>query len=235
MKIKHTFILLLLAVGTLSAQTKEFDQLLKNNVSSTGVVNYKNIISNISTLDNYLAYLEKTTPQSSWSANKAKAFWMNAYNAYTIKLITDNYPTKSIMNIKKNGKNAWDIPFAKVGGKTYTLNQIEHDILRAKYPDPRIHVGVNCASYSCPPLANYAFTESNVDSSLEKLMKNFVNDPNRNMITEKKLKLSKIFEWYKGDFIKQGSLVEYISKYSNSPVDKKAKVQYLEYIWSLNE
>ena len=157
-------LLLLIIVLTFSqgyAQTSIFNDLLQKNVTEDGIVDYKSLKENEAKLDSYITYLEKTSPEKSWSENKQKAFWINAYNAYTVKLILENYPLKSIMNIKKKGKDAWNIPFAKVGNKTYTLNHIEHEILRKNFNDPRIHVGVNCASGSCPQLGNFAFTEQN--------------------------------------------------------------------------
>lgn len=221
-------------VSTMSfAQQAEFDKLLKNNITQDGVVNYKGILKEKESLDTYIEYLKNTNPEKSWSDNKTKAFWINAYNAYTIDLILEHYPISSIMKIN-NGK-AWDMKIAEVGGEIYTLNQIEHEQLRAVYKDPRIHVGVNCASFSCPPLANYAFTESNVEVKLEELMKKFVNDPNRNILTPKKVSLSKIFEWYRGDFTTEGKLIDYIKKYTSIEVSKKTKVRFLEYNWNLNE
>ena len=216
------------------AQTNEYSNLLKKYVDTKGNVNYKGFKTDETKLQTYLNYLASTEPQKSWPATKAKAFWANAYNAYTIKLILDNYPLKSIMSIKKKGKNAWEIPFAKVGGKIYTLNQIEHEILRKKYSDPKIHVAVNCASGSCPQLPNYAFTEANYESKTDVLMKKFINDTKRNKISEDKIQLSKIFEWFKEDFTKKSSLVDYLNKYSNTKINSNAKIKYLEYDWSLN-
>ena len=136
--------------------------------------------------------------------------------------------------INYDGKTAWKTPFVKVGGKTYTLDHVEHEILRKKFKDPRIHVGVNCASGSCPKLGNLAFTEDNVDSELERLMKDFINDPTRNKLSTKKVEISEIFNWFKGDFTADGSVIDYINKYANKPVNKKAKIKYLTYDWSLN-
>ena len=225
--------LFLVAFNT-NVQTENYNVLLQKHVDKKGNVDYKNLKTEVSKLTEYLSFLAKTTPQKSWSANKTKAFWINAYNAYTLKIILDNYPTKSIMKIKKKGKDAWNIPFAKVGGKNYTLNHIEHEILRKDFNDPRIHVGVNCASVSCPQLGNFAFTESNIESELERLMKLFINDTSRNIITEKKIQISKIFDWFKGDFIKNGSVIDYFNKYSDIKINKKAKIRYLEYNWNLN-
>lgn len=235
MKIKIAAIVFLLMSVSLFSQVEVFDALLKKNVTNEGVVDYKNILKNKEKLDVYVHYLAKTSPEYSWSDNQKKAFWINAYNAYTIQIILENYPLTSILKINSKGKDAWHQDFAIVGGEKYTLNQIEHEILRKEFSDPRIHVGVNCASFSCPPILNKAFTEKNVEVELERLMKNFVNDPNRNLITEKKITLSKIFEWYQDDFTKKGNLVSYISNYSKIPISKKAKVRYMEYNWNLNE
>lgn len=235
MKNIKIFILLLLISNVGVAQTETYDALLKKYVNEAGNVNYKGLKTEEGKLDAYLTYLANTNPSKSWSAAKVKAFWSNAYNAYTLKLILENYPLKSIMKVRKKGKDAWNIPFAKVGGKTYTLNYIEHEILRKNYKDPKIHVAVNCASGSCPQLANFAFTEANYEAETEKLMKKFINDPKRNELTEKKVKISKLFSWYKGDFTRDSKLIEFINKYSDIKINKKVKVRFLEYDWSLNE
>ena len=232
---KIVFILSIFLSVSVIAQTSTFNTLLNKHVDTKGNVNYKALKKNEATLDSYLAYLNQTTPSSSWSKNKQKALWINAYNAYTIKLILENYPLKSITKIKKKGKNAWKIPFAKVGGKTYTLDHIEHNILRKKLFDPRIHVGVNCASGSCPKLHNKAFTAKNVDSELESLMKQFINDSKRNKLNKKKtIHISEIFNWFKGDFTKEGSIVDYINKYADEKVASDAKIHHLPYDWNLN-
>lgn len=234
MKPLFTFSMLLLFVFTIQAQTETYNDLLQKHVDNKGNVDYKSFKSDASKLATYITYLEKTTPNKDWSANKTKAFWINAYNAYTLKLILENYPLKSILKIKKKGKDAWNIPFAVVGGKKYTLNTIEHEILRKDFNDPRIHVGVNCASGSCPQLGNFAFTEANIENELERLMKLFINDSTRNKITQKKIQISKIFDWFRGDFTKEGSLIDYLNRYSTTKINKKAKIRHLEYDWSLN-
>lgn len=218
----------------INAQSSIFNDLLQKHVSKTGVVDYKAFKTDATTLDSYISYLEKTSPASSWSENKQKAFWINAYNAYTIKLILENYPLKSIIDIKKDGKTAWKIPFAKVGGSTYTLDHIEHEILRKNLFDPRIHVGVNCASGSCPKLANTAFTEKNIEATLHTLMKEFINDSFRNKLTKKKVQISSIFDWFEDDFTRNSSVIDYLNKYSETAINSNAKISYLKYNWSLN-
>ena len=225
----------ILSVVAIQAQSSDFNSLLQENVDKQGNVDYKSLKNNEADLDLYLNYLRKTTPSKEWSKNKEKAFWINVYNAYTIKIILTNYPLKSITNIKNDGKTAWKTPFAKVGGKTYTLDHIEHEILRKKFNDARIHVGVNCASISCPKLGNIAFTENNIESELERLMKEFINDTTKNKISQKKIIISEIFNWFPNDFTKEGSLIDYINKYSEITVNEKAQIKYLTYDWSLNK
>ena len=215
-----------------NAQTAIFNDLLQEHVTADGFVDYTSF--NKEKLERYLSYLERTSPEVTWSENKQKAFWINAYNAYTIKKILEYDALISIVNIKENNQTAWKIPFAKVGGKTYTLDYIEHEILRKNLFDPRIHVGVNCASNSCPKLGNIAFTEENIEATLENLMKAFINDSTKNKITKNKLQISSIFDWFQEDFIKNGTVIEYLNTYSKTTINKKIAIHYLKYDWSLN-
>ena len=229
-----TFICMLSFVA-IQAQTSIFDSLLQKNVDKTGRVDYQSLKNNETLLDNYLAYIQNNEPTKDWSSNKKKAFWINTYNAYTIKIILNNYPLKSIRDIKIDGKTAWKIPFVKVGQKRYTLDQIEHKILRKKFNDPRIHVGINCASVSCPRLWDFAFTEDNIASSLDNLMKEFINDTTRNKISKKNVALSEIFNWFSKDFIKNGTIINYLNTYAAIKISEKASIKYLTYDWSLNK
>ena len=229
-----TFICMLSFVA-IQAQTSIFDSLLQKNVDKTGRVDYQSLKNNETLLDNYLAYIQNNEPTKDWSSNKKKAFWINTYNAYTIKIILNNYPLKSIRDIKIDGKTAWKIPFVKVGQKRYTLDQIEHKILRKKFNDSRIHVGINCASVSCPRLWNFAFTEDNIAYSLDNLMKEFINDTTRNKISKKNVALSEIFNWFSKDFIKNGTIISYLNTYAAIKISEKASIKYLTYDWSLNK
>ncbi len=235
---KKLLIILLTVTASVNieAQTNEvFDALLKTYVTPDGKLDYKGLRKNKAVLDIYLNQLEETIPSKKWSSKRAKAFWMNAYNAYSIKLIIDSYPLKKLTDIKIKGKNAWKIPFAKVGKKTYSLDYIEHKILRRWHDDPRIHVGINAGSVSGPRFPNYAFTAKNIESKLESLMKEFINDSSKNKISLTSVEVSKIFEWYQEDFTSVNSLVDYINKYSNTKVNDNATVSYLTYDWTLNE
>ncbi len=205
-----------------------FDKLLAAYISSTGVVNYKALKADEKKLDEYLALLAKSTPGKGWSSNDGLAYWLNAYNAFTLKLILKNYPVKSIQDINK-GK-PWDLNFITLAGKSYTLNDIENKVIRPVYKDARIHFAINCAAISCPPLAAKAFTGDNVNSLLESRTKTFINS-SANSITKNAVKVSKIFDWYKEDF---GNLVTYLNKYSKQTIAANATVAYTEYNWNLN-
>ena len=233
--IKISTFICMLSFVAIQAQTSIFDSLLQKNVDKTGRVDYQSLKNNETLLDNYLAYIQNNEPTKDWSLNKKKAFWINTYNAYTIKIILNNYPLKSIRDIKIDGKTAWKIPFVKVGQKRYTLDQIEHKILRKKFNDPRIHVGINCASVSCPRLWNFAFTEDNIASSLDNLMKEFINNTTRNKISKNNLEISEIFNWFSKDFMKNGTIINYLNTYAAIKISEKASIKYLTYDWSLNK
>ena len=166
---------------------------------------------------------------SNWSKDEKLAFWINAYNAYTIKLINDNWPLKSIKDIE----NPWTGNLYPVGGEFVSLNDIEHKVLR-KMQEPRVHFAIVCASYSCPKLLNEAYTADKIESQLSAQTKSFVNDTKRNKITASKAELSEIFNWFKSDFTANGTLIEFINKYSTVQINKDAKISHLTYDWSLN-
>jgi hypothetical protein len=175
-----------------------------------------------------------STSISSLSTTELMAFWINTYNAFTIRLIVENYPVASIQDLSFNGNTAWDYPFILIHGNRYTLNQIEHDILRKQFFNPRIHFVLNCAAISCPRLMNFAITPENLNETMENATKEFIGNKNRNRITTVKLELSKIFDWYREDFEKEGSLVQFIQKYTPVKIDKSVQITFREYDWGLN-
>jgi hypothetical protein len=213
--------------------------LLKKHVDAQGFVNYKGFIKDSVQFNKYLALLSANHPSDKWSRDEQMAFWINAYNAFTVKLIVDNYPVASIKDIKRGipfVNTVWDVKFIKIGDQTYDLNNIEHGILRKNFKDPRIHAAVNCASYSCPKLWGEAFVASKLERQLEESMKAFVNDPLRNRVSADKAELSMIFSWYSGDFkATDASIRNYINRYANTKLTPKGKISHLSYDWSLNE
>ena len=214
---------------------ESLNNFLKSYVSSSGKVNYASIKKHKSELNDIIKEFEKQNPKSSWTNNQKLAFWINVYNIYTIKLVTDGYPTTSIT--KLNGGKPWDKKFIKISGKTYSLDNVENAVIRKQFSEPRIHFALNCASESCPILLNVAYTSGNLDSKLTSQTKKFLNDTSKNKFEKKSAKISKIFDWYKKDFTKGGSSVlKFINSYQSNQLDlKKTKVEYLEYSWDLND
>lgn len=241
-----------------------FDTILNNAVIEKGAqtaVDYDFLYNNPDPLNHYLATLEAVSENEfdSWNKNDQMAFLINAYNAFTLKLILNNYPDiKSIRDLGGFFFNSpWDIEFFSLLGEKTNLDHIEHGILRKKYNDPRIHFAVNCASKGCPALQKKAFVGDILDEQLQSATKQFLRDPERNrFIKEKKrLEISSIFKWFSGDFTKKGSVQNFIAPYiSDDPEvqeylkDKAGTggiggtlnknsiyIKYLEYDWSLNK
>lgn len=216
--------------STLSVSHLAFDQLLQKHVSEAGRVNYKGLKAEKAKLDAYCQVLSENPVQDSWTREEKMAYWINAYNAFTLKLIVDNYPTKSILNF--DGGKTWDVRRIKIGDKKYSLNNLENDILRPNFKDPRIHFAINCAAKSCPPLWNHAYTAKNLESTLAARTRAFINDPQYNRITANKAQVSRIFEWYAVDF---GDLKKFLNQYSKTTLKNSATVEYEPYNWDLNE
>jgi hypothetical protein len=219
-----------------------WNTLLKKNVSSSGKVNYKAFVTDSVKLNTYLKLLSGYRPnEKTWTTSEQKTFWINAYNAFTVKLIVDNYPVKSINEVVTKMKittktSPWDIKFIKIGNISYSLNNIEHEKLRKAFGDARFHFVLVCAAKSCPILLNEAYTADKLEMQLEKQTKLFLNDNVKNNISSNALKISKIFEWYADDFKSNNSnLIDFINKYVAVKINPKASISYLEYSWDLNQ
>ncbi len=217
-----------------------FDALLKKHVSTKGIVNYAGILKEKAKLDEYLNLLSTNPPAATWSSNQKLAFWINAYNAYTIDLVLQ-YAPKKIASIKDIGdkikipfvNTPWDVKFIQIGKEKYTLNDIEHSIIRKQFAEPRIHFALVCAAKSCPPLRNEAFTAEKLNAQLTDQAKIFINDPSKNAVSENKLEISSIFDWYATDF-KGKSMQEYLNQYAITKTQTNTRISYKKYDWALN-
>lgn len=215
-----------------------WDELLQAYVTDDGIVDYNGFIKEKAKFETYLQLLSNNPPQRSWKRTEQLAYWINAYNAFTVKLIVDHHPVKSIKDIKRGVpfvNTVWDIKFIEIGGSKYDLNKIEHGILRKRFKEPRIHFAVNCASASCPPLLNHAFTGDKLYAQLNQQAKSFLSDTSKNKFSDNNMQLSKIFKWFKKDFTKKESLKEFLAKYAPASFNKNAKISYLKYDWRLND
>ena len=207
-----------------------WNKLLQKHVSKEGIVNYKGFKNERKKLSIYINELSGNMPKDDWLKEEKLAYWINAYNAFTVDLILRNYPLKTIKDIKQ----PWNQRLWKLGNKWYNLDEIEHKILR-KMDEPRIHFAINCASFSCPPLLNEAFTPEKLENQLTQVTKVFLADTQRNIITPNKIEISKIFKWFAKDFKQNGSLIDFLNQYSSIKINANAKKNYKDYNWDLNE
>ncbi len=207
-----------------------WDELLKEHVSAKGKVDYQGIKSNKDHLDQYLAKLSQEPVQSGWTRNEKLAYWINAYNAFTVELIINNLPLESIREIQE----PWDKKFIRLGDDSYSLNQIEHEIIRPQFREPRIHFAVVCAAVSCPKLRNEAFQANKLDQQLTDQARYFINESGKNRISPNQIEVSQLFKWYGEDFTGSGTLIDYLNQYSHQKINKDASITFGEYDWSLN-
>lgn len=178
-----------------------------------------------------------------WSRPQRIAFWINAYNAFTVRLILDYYPVTSIRKIGWLPLAAFRerfIPMPGIKGRNISLNDIEHDTLRASFQEPRIHFALVCASRSCPPLRDEAYRGADLDRQLNEQARAFLNDPSRNRVDAagKVLYLSAIFDWFESDFESAaGSVPAYVARYVDfgGAEASSFRVEHLTYDWALNE
>lgn len=262
--------------GSENREFQEFDQsyaaynALLSRYVSEGKVNYKGFIESRSELETFLQSMGAVDPEEleTWSEQEKLAFWINAYNAFTIKAIIDNYPIKrsfsligifyapsnSILQIK----GVWDKLQYRVAGRLITLGDIEHEILRKDFNEPRIHMAIVCASISCPDLVNEAYTGDKIEEQLKEASVRFVNNPDKGAFVDKedgRVKVSRIFKWFGEDFTKNygkpvrfrdeslvnNSVLNFVSEYLVSDNQKGFKDKgdfkfgYLKYDWNLND
>jgi len=251
-KIKILTIILILCFSK-SAFAFEHTHKLLNEVLKTHVVvkqfqsfvNYKKLKKKPETLEKYLRILSavKQKEFNSFSKDQRLAFLINAYNAFTLKIIIDNYPVKSIIDIGSLFKSTWKKKFFILLEKESHLDNIEHNLIRKNFNEPRIHFAVNCASIGCPSLLNAAFEARKLDTQLEASAKNFLSNEKKNYFKNKKLKISKIFKWYGEDFVKKfGSVEKFIAPYlsknkreQKNIANKKYPLGWTDYDWKLND
>jgi hypothetical protein len=198
-------------------------------ISEDGMIDYKELKKNKLALDQTLQLFVAKPPKEDWHRNEKLAYWLNVYNLQLIKLITENYPVKSILDLY--GGKVWQVKCIKIGDRSYCLDEIEHDIIRQELKEPRIHFALYSGAMSSPPLLNEAFTPANMNANFEKLTKRFISSKN-NVITDNKVELSMLFDWYKADF---KALIPFINKYSKTQVRPNAEITYLDFDWRLRE
>lgn len=219
-----------------------FDGILKRYVSKDGLVNYKELKED-KEFNRYIEYLSTADTDKLPSNDHRLAFWINAYNAFVLKGVIDEYPIKSVLDV------GW-LPHSFFIRKTFktkhgniTLRELENKKLREVFQEPRVHFAINCASMSCPKLLTETYKADKLEQQFEMQASSFINDKSKNYLDKENriLSLSSIFKWYKDDFIQNGEKIEaYIARYLN-PDDAEfirnntVAIKYLDYNWGLNE
>ncbi len=245
---------------------REYASVLGRFVDSRGMVDYRSMQADRGGLDSSVKALGNLGYKQfeSWSEQKRIALWLNAYNALTLKAIIDNYPIKagflSSLVYPRNSirqiDGVWDKLEFSILGQPYTLDEIEHEILRERFAEPRIHMALVCAAMGCPPLRDEPYFGSRLDSQLKDQTLRFLANPEKFRIdrNEGKVYLSAIFEWFGEDFLSafpgtgpldkfdstQNAVLNFIAAQldtgqRNYIATGNYKIESLKYDWSLNE
>jgi len=217
-----------------------FNKVLEKYVRSQGaqtLVDYQGLKESPESLNGYLNNIGSVTESEyqNFSADQRLAFLINAYNAYTLKLMRDNWPVDSIKDLGSFFSSPWKKEIFPLLGKKRSLDWIEHDTMRRRFDEPRIHFAVNCASLGCPPLRAEAFEASKLDVQLDEQARIFLNDRNENRIEGNTIKLSKIFDWYGKDFAtNEKELVGVLNQWRDQKFPENSKIEFLDYGWDAN-
>lgn len=246
------------AQGSVPAAQVSFDQThaLWTSVLTVHVTgdrcDYAGLKKDRAVLDRYLSQIHAVKPDqlASWTREQQFAFWINTYNAHVVDLVLSEYPVESIKDIGGLLSSVWKksfiaMPALHPSGKPgkLSLDEIEHQILRPRFKDARVHAAINCASLSCPPLRNEAFVAERLAEQLDNQVRKWLADPTRNRFDEAKSRaeVSEIFDWFEDDFVRDGgSVVGWIAKYAppsqSTWLSKgKVKLSFLDYSWKLND
>ncbi len=252
-----------------SPQSLNFDYtlysgILKAYVDDSGMVNYKQLKANRTNLDTFVQAMADLDPKqlAKWDEQTRLAFYINAYNALTLKAIIDNYPIKaSWLKSRVYPKNSirqipgvWKKIKFGVAGQQVTLDHIEHKILRKKFHEPRIHMALVCAAMGCPPLRNEPYLPAKLDVQLSDQSRRFLKPPEKFRLVDNTLYLSPIFKWFGKDFVADygsdkafegygqpaAAVLSFISENVGPDVRERLKqlrlkLKYSDYDWSLNE
>jgi hypothetical protein len=223
-------------------------------------VDYQTLAEDRAALDDIAGELAAVPPESELAmpAHDRMAFWINAYNLFTLRVIVDHYPIRGSWfslaprNSIRQIDGVWTKLEWRAAGRTITLDGIEHGLLRPEFGDARVHMAINCASKSCPPLRPEPYLGADLDRQLDEAARGYLASPEGSRVEGGRLLLSRIFEWYGSDFLKQYASVPsdadaaadrgirgFVERYG--PADAAAaakagaKIKFLDYDWTLND
>lgn len=262
-----------LSLGTAAAEAvtqafgyDDYAMVLRIYVDDRGMVNYQGLKADRKSLDAFTAAMEKLDPRvyDQWTGKEKVAFWINAYNALTLKVIVTHYPIQpsflASLRFPKNSirqiSGVWDKLDFPVMGQKMTLDEIEHQTLRKEFNEPQIHMALVCAAMGCPPLRNEPYTGGKLEAQLDDQTRRFLRNPLKFRIdrSQERVYLSSIFKWFGEDFIKtygtdgkfaghslaERAVLNFVSQYLDEEerpylATGKYSLEYLDYDWSLNE
>lgn len=228
------FLLFLITIHVAAAQGltdfySNADSFLKSTVQN-GRVDYATIKENPEKLYHLVASATEIRVAKKDAFNY-QAFWINAYNILVINSVVNNYPLKSPLDVS----GFFDRITHDVGGENITLNDIENKLLRANFPkEARFHFVLVCAGLGCPPIIDAAYMPATLDAQLEKQTQKALNDQSFIRVNKKGVQISQIFEWYAQDFVRNGSVVDFINTYRTEKLPEDSTVSYYPYDWTLN-
>lgn len=208
-----------------------------------GRVDYAGLKASPETLNTFLTAVAGLREEDyrAWPPSAQIAFWLNLYNAATLKLVMEHYPVRSIRDIRGLFQGPWDQPLVRVFGQRLSLNSVEHQILRKQFREPRIHFALVCAAKGCPPLRNEPYTAEGLEAQLNDQARKFLDETHKNRIDPslRTVFLSPLFRWYREDFEQGGrSLLATLRPWwSRLPPDdyEHYAIRWTQYDWSLNE
>jgi Protein of unknown function, DUF547 len=246
---------IVLATQSLSAETSEaaFDTLLaryvkpsRDGVNRVAYALWKASPQDLSNLNVYVSQLAMRAP-SKMSRDAAFAFWCNLYNAITLKVVLERYPVASIRDIKSEGLfdpkayfGPWRTKRVRIEGQPYSLDDIENDVMRPQFKDPRVHYAINCASYGCPNLQTKAWSAATLDAALDAAAREFVNHPRAAAVLPgNRLRVSSIYKWFAADFGGDAQVLTHLRKYAGptliAALSSHPTIAEDGYDWSLND
>jgi Protein of unknown function, DUF547 len=252
-------LLLLVSLALAPARTAEFDQdhklwtdVLSACVRGNGF-DYRKLKEDRAKLDAYLGSLETVMPEelAGWKPAQQFAFWIDAFNAYTVKRVVDAYPIASILDLGDDRHSVWDQEFVplgrllpEAGDRKLTLNDIENKILRPRFKDARVHAAIHRASRSSPPLLAEAFVADKLERQLDAQVERWLGDPELNRFDKRSstVSVSKIFDRCKDDFVREADSVRrWLEKHAPAAERewlssaKELKIEFLADSWKLND
>ncbi len=228
------FLWVYLVINTTSLKSQntffnDADLFFKKHVFN-GMVNYKILKENPSELDDLVIQIVDFPVQEN-PDNMQKAFYINAYNLLVIEQVTDHFPVHSPRDIP----GFFDNRQFQISDKDVTLNQLENELLRPLYKDPRIHFVLVCGANGCPPITNFAYMPENLDVQLEHQTQLALNDERFIQVTDDEVRISELFQWYEADFLQNSSgILSFINRYRKDLIEDSLKISYYPYDWSLN-